>query len=321
MHYSWDYAQQVHYPHHSQQVGPIYFKTPKKCEVFGVCCKGTGKQTFYLADEGQSPGKGANTVVSYVHHFLQHYGLGEETASFHFDNCAGQNKNNIVLQYAMWRVILGLHVRIHYGLMVAGHTKFAPDWHFGIWKAKWRYSDAESLLDIADSVESSSRSGHNIPHRVDDVENPVLFYDWKAYLDTYFKPLKNITKFQHFTVSSDKPGIVSCKMSPDSEEVDHNLLRRPSVLKDVKSVFPNQIHGAGLSAERQWYLFEEIGPFFYSEVARRAVCPEPTTPKTCKTIKYAEKNQTKVNTDRKQVKGHAQTDSSDKTKRKRKCQD
>lgn len=110
-------------------------------------------------------------------------------------------------------------------------------------------------------------------------------------------------------------------MSPDSEEVDHNLLRRPSVLKDVKSVFPNQIHGAGLSAERQWYLFEEIGPFFYSEVARRAVCPEPTTPKTCKTIKYAEKNQTKVNTDRKQVKGHAQTDSSDKTKRKRKCQD
>jgi hypothetical protein len=67
----------------------------------------SGKQTFYLADEGQSPGKGANTVVSYVHHFLQHYGLGEETASFHFDNCAGQNKNNIVLQYAMWRVILG----------------------------------------------------------------------------------------------------------------------------------------------------------------------------------------------------------------------
>jgi hypothetical protein len=40
--YSWDYAQQVHFPHHAQQVGPIYFKTPRKCNVFGVCSEGSG---------------------------------------------------------------------------------------------------------------------------------------------------------------------------------------------------------------------------------------------------------------------------------------
>jgi len=28
MHYSWDFAQQLHYPYEDQQVGPIYFKTP-----------------------------------------------------------------------------------------------------------------------------------------------------------------------------------------------------------------------------------------------------------------------------------------------------
>jgi len=27
-HYSWDFAQQLHYPYENQQVGPIYFKTP-----------------------------------------------------------------------------------------------------------------------------------------------------------------------------------------------------------------------------------------------------------------------------------------------------
>jgi len=43
-HYSWDFAQQVHYPHHSHQVGPIFFKTPRKCAVFGVCAEGTGKR-------------------------------------------------------------------------------------------------------------------------------------------------------------------------------------------------------------------------------------------------------------------------------------
>ncbi|CAC5360900.1 unnamed protein product [Mytilus coruscus] len=41
MHYSWDYAQQVHFPHHAQQVGPIYFKTHRKCNVFGMCSEGS----------------------------------------------------------------------------------------------------------------------------------------------------------------------------------------------------------------------------------------------------------------------------------------
>ncbi|KAH3755462.1 hypothetical protein DPMN_190158 [Dreissena polymorpha] len=45
-------------------------------------------QVFYLANEDESPGKGANTVVSYVHHYLHHYGLGKEKAVFPFDNCA-----------------------------------------------------------------------------------------------------------------------------------------------------------------------------------------------------------------------------------------
>jgi hypothetical protein len=67
----------------------------------------TGRQTFYLIDEAESAGKGANAVVSMVHHYLDHFGHGEKDAQLHFDNCAGQNKNNVVLWYALWRVIVG----------------------------------------------------------------------------------------------------------------------------------------------------------------------------------------------------------------------
>jgi hypothetical protein len=42
LHYSWDCAQPVHFPHHAQQVGPIYFKTPRKCNVFGIYSEGSG---------------------------------------------------------------------------------------------------------------------------------------------------------------------------------------------------------------------------------------------------------------------------------------
>ena len=66
-----------------------------------------GKQTFYLIDEAQSPGKGANSVISIAHHFYQWYGYGETDGKIHFDNCQGQNKNNMVLWYGLWRVITG----------------------------------------------------------------------------------------------------------------------------------------------------------------------------------------------------------------------
>ena len=33
-HYSWDYAQQLHYPINPQQPGPIYFKTPVQVRIF-----------------------------------------------------------------------------------------------------------------------------------------------------------------------------------------------------------------------------------------------------------------------------------------------
>ena len=50
LHYSWDYAQQVHFPHRAQQAGPIYFKTPRKCNVFGVCPEGSGNYLFIDLD-------------------------------------------------------------------------------------------------------------------------------------------------------------------------------------------------------------------------------------------------------------------------------
>ena len=34
----------------------------------------------------------------------------------------------------MWRVLTGKHKSVEYSMMEAGHTKFHPDWHFGLWK-------------------------------------------------------------------------------------------------------------------------------------------------------------------------------------------
>lgn len=75
MHYSFDYAQQIHYPFSSLLPGPLYFKTPRKCGIFGVSCEAQSSQVNYFIDEADEIGKGANSTISLVHNYIQVHGL------------------------------------------------------------------------------------------------------------------------------------------------------------------------------------------------------------------------------------------------------
>ena len=68
------------------------FLAPRKCGLFGVCCEARAYQVNYLIDEGDDVGKGANCVISMVHHFLENHGLGEKEVGLNADNCIGQKK-------------------------------------------------------------------------------------------------------------------------------------------------------------------------------------------------------------------------------------
>ena len=57
-HYSFDYAQQVHFPSNPQQAGPDFRLNARKCWLFGVACEPLGTQVSYLIDESESVGKG-----------------------------------------------------------------------------------------------------------------------------------------------------------------------------------------------------------------------------------------------------------------------
>ena len=94
VHYSFDFAQQVHYPSDPQQPGPVYFLTSRKCAIFGVCCEGIPRQVNYLIDEPVNTGKGANTFVSLLHHFFENHGLGEKHVHLNADNCGTKQKQH-----------------------------------------------------------------------------------------------------------------------------------------------------------------------------------------------------------------------------------
>lgn len=73
-HITYDWAQNVLIPYSPQQIGSLFFKSPRKVHLFGVCNTGNfphTEQTNYVIDEGEMPddgkqGKGVNCTLSLV---------------------------------------------------------------------------------------------------------------------------------------------------------------------------------------------------------------------------------------------------------------
>ena len=278
MHYSWDFAQQVQYPYEDHQVGPIYFKSPRTAQLFGVCCEALPRQVNYLIDEADFPGKGADTVISLLDHFFASYGLGERHLSLTADNCVGQNKNNAVLSYLLYRTIIGSHRRIDWSFMLVGHTKFSPDAYFGLLKKRYRRSNVYTYGQMIDVINSSTEKARNICHPYRDGEgNASLEYRaWSKWLEKFFRKLPNISGYQHFSMSTDKPGEVTVRKYADSEEETYQLLKRnvkPGDLTHGRP--PNQIFPEGLSPKRQWYLYDNIRMHIPDEGDKDITAPLP----------------------------------------------
>ena len=70
-HLSFDFAQQLHFPAPPDQPGGLFFLTPRKCGLFGICNEAQFQQANYLIDESVTIGKGPNCIISLLHHYLE----------------------------------------------------------------------------------------------------------------------------------------------------------------------------------------------------------------------------------------------------------
>ena len=272
-HYSFDFAQQVHYPSNPQQPGPIFFKTPRKCGLFGVSCEGLKKQVNFLLDESWDYGKGANTVISMLHYFFEHYGLGETEVHLHADNCCCQNKNNAMIQYLLWRVLTGKHKKITLSFLLAGHTKFSCDWGFGLIKCKFRKTVVNCLEDIVEVVDSSSVVNTSQLCATQDGTGIVPVYDWTQYLTAYCNRLPNILTFHHFYFEEGFGSVKVQELINSGDPVAVPVLKPNGPLFPMDEL-PPRVQTKGLSNARKWYLYKEIRPFVSLEHQDK-VAPHP----------------------------------------------
>ncbi len=82
-----------------------------------------------------------------------------------------------------------------------GHTKFSPDWCFGLLKRKFRNTKVNSLAEISAVVNETA-------------ESIVPTLDGSSFFIPNMKKVIGIKKFHHFSFDSSQPGVVAVKDSP-----------------------------------------------------------------------------------------------------------
>lgn len=196
-----------------------------------------------------------------IHHFLHTHGLGECKLQLHADNCSGQNKNRYVLEYLAWHVLAGLNTEIELSFLRVGHTKFAPDWCFGLLKQAFRRTRVGCLDDIVKVVNSSANV--NFTQLVGEQDGTVVVptYDWGEFLRPFFKadPFKGIKKLHHLRFTSGNPGKCFVKTASDSVEKTLSILNKESEdWSPSPQTLPPVIKPDGLPMERRKYLYDKI---------------------------------------------------------------
>eukprot|EP00105_Crassostrea_gigas_P036727 XP_019920875.1 PREDICTED: uncharacterized protein LOC109618083 [Crassostrea gigas] len=216
--------------------------------------EGQHHQINYLIDEDQGIGengagiKGANGVVSMLHHCLTTYGSGEKSCVIHCDNCAGENKNRYVLGYLMWRTLMGLHHDIQLSMQVPYHGRCLVDAGFANIKRLYHRTDVDSLSGLVEVVRKSARSNSHVTYINNAGEHSWEWYDWKSFTSTFFTNVKGIRK---------------SKSHADDSERETTLMKSSISPEDITtgSVIPDILPPGGMTSERQRYLFCDVRPF------------------------------------------------------------
>ena len=85
------------------------------------------------------------------------------------------------MQYLEWRGLSGLNKSITLSFLIVGHTKFSPDWCFGLFKQAYRRTKIGCLDDIVRVVEKSAEVNHTQLIGTQDGRVLVPMYDWAEF--------------------------------------------------------------------------------------------------------------------------------------------
>jgi hypothetical protein len=122
------------------------------------------------------------------------------------DNCAGQNKNRMVIWLLFILVRLKLCVKARMVFLVKGHTKNDCDRMFNLMKQRYRNTNCYTPKDLMEFVANSNEDVELV-----DVMKDGGFKDWDKYQNKYMKAPESIQNFHVFQVTQASPNRLMCQ--------------------------------------------------------------------------------------------------------------
>ncbi|GAV00635.1 hypothetical protein RvY_11458 [Ramazzottius varieornatus] len=204
---SFDFAQSVGLPHHTDQAGAIYFESPLGVHIFGLVDESNSRVYYFFMNKsnciglGGKDSHGPNSVLSMLDFFLKQSDNGERNLCIYADNCTGQNKNRFTMGYLAHLIKTGRYDTIEIHFLPPGHTKFSPDAFFGQLKRIFRRFSIdlphEMKTEIATKVASS--------HTFDKDDGPEwIWKDINTFAEDRYESVPGINGSYHFTLHRDE---------------------------------------------------------------------------------------------------------------------
>ena len=143
-----------------------------------------------------------------------------------------------MIQYLLWQTLTSRHTNITLSFLPVGHTKFAPDWCFGLFKRGYRRTKVGTLQSIAEVVNNSAEcnTAQVVSHENGRIIVPS--YNWTDFFATRMKKIIGIKRFHHFRMAASSPGVVFVKQWSDSSEEELMLKKNPGFNSSQQSYLP-----------------------------------------------------------------------------------
>lgn len=251
--------------------------------VFGIVEEAKKKCSIYMFGEDErldgTGAIGSNSVISMLHHWLlKNQDRWPMKLHIHTDNCSGQNKNNVMMFYLVWAMEMHDGMRMLQSVMISfmlpGHTKFAPDAYFGMFKSKYfasdRCDDMQDLMSVAETC-TLGRNVTPVHFSTNSGDHDCVWRDWKV-LDEVYYTIKNIKSHHHIMFI--KPHVLQVKALIDSEwSAPVDMLRPNAVMPSISDV--PVIQCQGIPTWRQLQLHKDIRMHIQDPVKRDTMWPAP----------------------------------------------
>ena len=285
-----DYCQNIDVPHFgSEQPGETYYYSPLSVSCFGLVDHSTGILSAFCYTEGQGK-KGGNNVSSLIFKKLKDDGILDLArtqgpgAEFNliFDNCAGQNKNRMVLRFAQYLVDTDIFLKVNVIFLVMGHTKNICDRRFKDMKKNFHLKNVYSYAQLIKVLGKDNEKYVKV-NRVE----PEEFFNWDKFFHekNYKKAIKGISKYHCFFYSTalidhmEKKLTIECQ-APDREKIKKfkkNATDNERTLwkEDLKSSFPEVEVCTGIVPIKQVELYLKWRPLLPDEY-KDEMCPKPS---------------------------------------------